>query len=137
MRATAALALLLLSGCAAVPMPTEPGAACPIAGSSDWAAWVNAMPGPGPNGQHLIVTGKVTVPTGGYRVSLEPGPVREIHPPVQEVILNVVPPSGAATQAIVEHEVRTSVPALPSYGAVIVRCGRDTVATIENVERAY
>ena len=37
-------------------------ATCPVVGASDWAAWVNAMPGPNAR-PTLIVTGKVTVPT--------------------------------------------------------------------------
>jgi hypothetical protein len=132
---TAAAASALL-GCAAVPAePTGPAGACPIAGSRDWRAWVNAMPGP--DRPRLIVIGEVTVPTGGWQLSLELGATREIDPPVQEVVLRAVPPSGAATQAIVTREVRGDFLALPRYGAVVVRCGSEVIAEISPVETAH
>ncbi len=109
---------------------------CPILSSTDWAAWVNAMPGPVARPK-LIVTGRVTVPTGGYRVTLQQGPLQEIHPPIQQMILRAQPPSGGATQAVVTHEVRAELPALESYGSVTIRCGSSTLASITDVERAY
>jgi hypothetical protein len=136
MRTPAPLILLpLLAGCMTPEEGSGPGGACPISGSSDWAAWVNAMPGP--ERPSLIVTGRVTVPTGGYQLALERGPLREIDPPVQEVTLSVRPPSGPATQAVVTHEVRGQWPALDRSGAVVVRCGGETLAEIRPVERAY
>lgn len=133
-----AAVLLLLGGCTAygdTPIPTEPGPPCPITGSRDWTAWVNAMPGP--NAPRLIVTGKVTVPTGGYRVSLERGEVHELDPPIQQIMLEAAPPTGGAIQVVTEQEVRGEFPALDRYGAVIVRCGRDVIATISDIQRAY
>jgi hypothetical protein len=143
--------ILLAAGCsgpndavshvAGDPMPPAPPARlpssdCPIIESSGWAAWVNAMPGPGSR-PTLIVTGRITVPTGGYAPMLETGPVQEIHPPVQIMILHPNPPRGGATQAIVTHEVRAEAPALDVYGSVVVRCGSITLADIKNIERAY
>lgn len=116
-----------------VELPTRD---CPILSSADWAAWVNAMPGPDARPK-LIVTGRVTVPTGGYRVTLEQGPLQEIHPPVQQMILRARPPSGGATQALVTHEVRAELPALDRYGSVTIRCGSATLAGITDVQRAY
>lgn len=120
-----------LGGCATT---TPKGEACG-ATTSGWRAWINAMPGP--ERPQLIVLGQVTVPTGGYRIALAPGPTREIDPPVQELILTVTPPSGPATQAIVTREVRAQMPALPRYGAVAVRCGSEIVAEISPVDTAY
>lgn len=108
---------------------------CPAASTSDWIAWVNAMPGPD-SSPTLIVTGNVTVPTGGYSLGLDLGPTLEMNPPIQQIILRVMPPSGGATQAVVEHEVRGEFPALPSYGAVEIRCGSERLATIADIERA-
>ncbi|HEV2746901.1 MAG TPA: hypothetical protein VGW34_06345 [Allosphingosinicella sp.] len=92
---------------------------------------------PGPERPKLIVTGKVTVPTGGYRLSLEQGPLLELHPPIQHVLLSVRPPSEGATQAVVTHEVRGEFPALDAYGAVTVKCGPEVLAEIRPVARAY
>jgi hypothetical protein len=122
-----------------VPLPRQvrlPAPDCPILSSADWAAWVNAMPGPDARPK-LIVIGRATVPTGGYRVTLEQGPLQEIHPPVQQMILRAQPPSAGATQAVVTHEVRAELPALDRYGSVTIRCGSSTLASITDVERAY
>lgn len=134
----APLSMLLLGACAAYGgPPTGNASACQNIQAREWAAWVNAMPGPGGNRPHLIVTGKVSTPTGGYRLSLAQGPVQEMYPPIQQVILNVDAPDGMATQAIVEHEVRGSFPALDTYGAVTIHCGGRVIATISDIQRAY
>ena len=143
--------MVLVAGCtgahdpvshsAGDPMP-PPGSArlptsdCPIIDSSGWTAWINAMPGPGSR-PTLIVTGRITVPTGGHAPRLEAGPVQEVHPPVQIMIVHPNPPRGGATQAIVTHELRAEAPALDSYGSVTVRCGSTTLADITDIERAY
>ena len=125
-------ALLALAGCAAPA--ASGGGACPILSSSGWRAWVDAMPGG--DRPRLWVLGQVTVPTGGYRLSLRRGAIQEIDPPVQEVILVVEPPTGGATQAVVTHDVRQDFDAEPRYGAVVVRCGKDILADIRPVPRA-
>ncbi len=143
--------VLLAAGCsrpndpvshvAGDPMPPPgpapmPSSDCPIIDSSGWTGWVNAMPGPGSR-PTLIVTGRVTVPTGGYAPTLETGPVQEIHPPVQIIILHPTPPRRGATQAIVTHELRAEAPALDVYGSVVIRCGSTTLADLKDIERAY
>lgn len=147
MRSRAPAALLLLAACGPVmpepapnPAPVSAGRArdCPIIGSSDWAAWINAMPGPPGSRPTLIVTGKVTVPTGGYRLALRLDPaVMESYPPQYSVWLDAVPPDGAATQALVTHEVRGQWPATPPVGAVHIRCGGSALTTIGTVETTY
>jgi hypothetical protein len=91
---------------------------------------------PGPGRPKLIVVGKVRVPGEGRQVTLQVGPTREIHPPVQEVMVRVTAPAGASTGALVEHDVRVEMPALDTYGAVVVRCGSRVLATIGDVIRA-
>ncbi|HRP12226.1 MAG TPA: hypothetical protein PLK37_14445, partial [Terricaulis sp.] len=63
----AALSAAALAAChtppAETPMPEQPAAGnCAVIESSDWAAWINAMPGPGAQ-RTLIVTGRITLPT--------------------------------------------------------------------------
>lgn len=130
----AAAAALALASCAAVPPGATPSA-CPIVSSSDWAAWVNAMPGP--NAQpELIVTGKVTVPTGGYQPALQLEQVAESYPVQVFTRFRPNPPSGPATQAVVTHEVRGEWPMSPPVGSVTVRCGDQVLARIAPVETA-
>jgi hypothetical protein len=129
-------AALLVASCAAVPADGAAAGECPIAGSSDWAAWVNAMPGP--NAQpSLIVTGKVTVPTGGYRPHLELEQVAQSYPVQVFARLHPNPPTQAATQALVTHDVRGRWPMSPPVGSVTIRCGGEVLARISPVETAH
>ena len=133
----AAATALLLTGCATFPAAAPPAsAACPIAGSSDWAAWVNAMPGP--TGPSLIVTGKVTTPTGGYSLGFESDLIRRESYPVQiAATLRVIPPAGPATQAVVTHDVRGQWPSAEPVGSVDVVCGNQVLARISPVQTAH
>lgn len=120
----------------APPSASGPSPDCPIIGSRDWAAHVDAMPGPNAN-PRLIVTGKVTVPTGGYRVALRMGPVAESYPVQVTVFLDATAPTGAATQALVTHDVRGSWRSEERVGAVTIRCGSRALARIDDIETAH
>lgn len=135
-RALAGPVALLLSSCAAVPAAPAGPMECGIVGSSDWAAWVNAMPGPNAR-PTLIVTGKVTVPTGGYRFAWRDMRVMESYPVQVAIELDAIPPSGGATQAMVTHDVRGEWPISPPVGAVTVRCGDMVLTRIAPVETAH
>lgn len=115
---------------------TPPSSDCPIIGSSDWAAWINAMPGPNARPK-LIVTGKVTVPTGGYRIDWADMRVAESYPVQIFADLRVVPPSGMATQVITTHDVRGEWPMDQPVGSFTVRCGSRVLARISPVETAH
>lgn len=131
------LPAFLLASCETVPPGEEaPGSdACAAITSGNWAAWINAMPGP--EGPRLIVTGDVTVPTGGWQVSLELGPTMRSQPPIQIVDLRLTPPGEMATQALVTHQARGRFPAYPAYRSVVVRCGDRELANISPVEMAH
>ena len=128
-----------LGSCAAVPpgAPQDPAGPleCAIIGSSGWAAWVNAMPGPNAR-PTLIVTGKVTVPTGGYRFAWRDMRVMESYPVQVAIELDAIPPAGPATQAVVTHDVRGQWPIDPPVGALTVRCGDMVLVRIAPVETA-
>lgn len=115
---------------------TPPSSDCPIIESSDWAAWINAMPGPNARPK-LIVTGKVTVPTGGYRIEWGDMRVAESYPVQVFADLRVIPPSGMATQVITTHNVRGEWPMDPPVGSFTVRCGDRVLARISPVETAH
>jgi hypothetical protein len=139
-RLAAVAALPLLSaGCLALPVVEETVySPCHAVASSGWSAHVERIPD-----HHnrpllkptLIVSGRVTVPSGGYDVSLDLGPVQRLDRPVQQILLRTRPPSGPATQALTDVEVRGAFPALKSYGAVTIRCGDGTFAIITPVPR--
>ena len=132
---------LLLAACATAypPPPPPPGQAadgCGIIASRDWAAWVNAMPGPNAR-PTLIITGKADTPTGGYRLAWRDLRVMESYPVQIDAELVAIPPAGAATQAIVTHDVRGQWPTQAPVGSVTVRCGGQVLARIAPVETAH
>ena len=93
---------------------------------------------PGPNARPtLIVTGKVTVPTGGYTWEWADMRVMESYPVQVVADLRVTPPAGGATQAIVTHEVRGEWPMSPPVGSVTITCGNRTLGRISPVETAH
>ena len=141
LRLAAALCLPLLAGsCLMLPVVEENVySACHATGSSDWSAHVERIPD-----HHnrpilrptLIVAGRVTVPSEGYSVSLDLGPVQMLDAPVQQVLLRTIPPSGPAAQALTIVDVRGAFPAMKRYGAVTIRCGDGTLAIIKPVPQS-
>jgi hypothetical protein len=103
--------------------------------SSDWKSWINAMPGPGAR-PTLIVTGQVTVPSGGYRFPWGNPQVLESYPVQVVAELQPVAPAGPATEALTTYDVRGEWPITPPVGSVTVRCGGRVLARISPVETA-
>lgn len=139
LRLLAVAGMLLIGGCQAVPGPPQepPSTAdCPIIGSTDWAAWINAMPGPAAR-PTLIVVGKVTVPTGGYRVEWADFRVAESYPVQIFGELRAIPPAGGAVQVVTTHEVRGEWPMDQPVGSVTIGCGGRLLARISPVETAH
>jgi hypothetical protein len=93
---------------------------------------------PGPNaGPTLIVTGRASVPTGGYRFAWRDMRVMESYPVQVAVDLEAIPPTEGATQAVVTHDVRGEWPMSPPVGSVTVHCGGRVLARIAPVETAH
>jgi hypothetical protein len=132
---------LSLGSCAPVPASPPQGPAggmeCGIIGSSGWAAWVNAMPGPNAR-PTLIVIGKATVPTGGYRFAWRDMRVMESYPVQIAVDIQAVEPREVAgAPVVVTHDVRGEWPIDPPVGALSIRCGDRLLARISPVETAH
>ncbi|PYG27208.1 hypothetical protein C8N36_11754 [Pelagimonas varians] len=107
-------------------------APCPVIDSMDWQAWVNKMPGP--DGPKLHVTGQITLPTPGYEVTLELGPLDRKAIPTQRLVLMATPPEGMAAQVIDPVEVTFEHPSqVRRYGAVAIVCGDTLLAEISPV----
>jgi hypothetical protein len=125
-------ALLVLAGLGGCywQVPESLYTPCSAIGSRDWQARIVDTPRP-----RLVVSGQVAVPTGGYRVALQRGPVQRLAPPVQQVVLRTTPPKGSATQAVVTHAVQGTFEPDEGVERVEVRCGDGIVALIPTIER--
>ena len=126
----------LLASCTTVPAGPAGPLACPITGSSDWQAWINAMPGPNA-GPTLIVTGKVTAPTAGYHFDWGDPVVMESYPVQVALQLRAHPPGGPTAPVVTTYEVRGEWPMSPPVGSVTVRCGDMVLARISPVGTAH
>ena len=106
------------------PMPdpaAETDANCPVIEATDWAATLG--PVEGAEGLHLIVTGRVTLPTPGWTVTLEAGIADRSAVPTQRVILTATRPGAMVAQVLTDYDLRLETPALaPAYRGVIVDC---------------
>ncbi len=94
------------------------------------------MPGPGKT-PRLIVTGEIGVkPAYRTRLRLDPATL-ESNPPQRTVILDVTQPSEPTIDLLTRREVRGEWPVTPPLGAVHIRCGRQRLAVIANIEVAH
>ena len=102
---------------------------CPIISSEGWGAWIEK------NGEEniLTVSGRVTLPSAGYRTSLVFGETREINPPGQTIKLIVTASPGASTQVVTEKEVVEQFNGLPAYSDVTITCGGRTIGRVDKV----
>jgi len=144
-----AAAFLMLTGCqtAAADTPVSSDdpirvdelfkatADCPIIDSGDWTAWVDDMPGPSKQPM-MMVSGKVRVPTGGYRLALRLDAIAESYPVQVTVVLDAFRPTSPATQAIVNHDLNGEFPVPPPVGSVTIRCGRQVIGRINEIVTA-
>lgn len=105
---------------------------CDILDDQNWHAEVASKDGQ----RALVVTGEVTVKTGGYTVSLNPGALEKTAPPSQHFDLTVVPPTGEVTDALETHPVEGSaVPAERRYLAAVIDCGGKEIERITQIDR--
>lgn len=136
----AVLGLLALTGVAPAPAHADNDAGtdaaatgCPVIASSDWKAWVNAMPGP--DGPQLHVSGQITLPTPAYTVTLTPGPADRMAPPMQRLILTATAPDGMVASVIETTEVSFALPTqMTQFRAVAIVCGDTLLAEISPVD---
>lgn len=135
------LAACALAACVGAPEPTpvteSRSNACPVYESSDWAAWINAMPGPGAQ-RTLHVTGRIVVPTPGYTATLTAGIADRSAIPVQQLNLNLSTTDGMALQVLTPLEVAYEGPAIAQqYRAIRIMCAGEQIAEITEIETAH
>jgi hypothetical protein len=138
-RAAAALLLLLPGGCLIPPPVTETVyLPCHATASSGWTAHVerigNGQPHPYVRSM-VVVEGEVTVPSGGYAVSLADGPMDRLAKPLQQVLVRTDPPPGPSTGALVTHRVRGVFELRKRATGVRIRCGDGTLAVLRDLPR--
>lgn len=123
-----------LAGCVIpVPVPETVYSPCHALSSGNWTAQVESYltaHGKPLTRYNLVVAGEVTVPTGGFRVWLEEGPVQEIEPRTLQILVRTDPPAQGATQAVVTHQVRGAFPAKERIAQVSLRCGDGILALV-------
>lgn len=102
--------------------------------TSDWYAWVNAMP-PGPARFH--VTGVVTMPTPGYDVKLAPAEPQGFNPRDLILELSIARRPGLWPQVVTAIPVRFDIdPYGDEYDSVLVRLPDGSGIPLR-VERAF
>lgn len=109
---------------------------CDILDSRDWEAWLDVMPGIDPS-PTIHVVGKVDVRTGGYTFEWQEGPLDRSAMPALRLRLIPVKPDDMALQAITTEEVHYAAPATASYSRVLVACGGETIAEIDEITEAH
>jgi len=85
--------------------------------AGEFKAWLDKMPGAN---NTLHVTGKVTVPTTGYHVSLVEAVPQGINPKILLLEVKKVKPSGPAGQMISHVPVRYDKPHSSDYTEVTI-----------------
>lgn len=135
--AAAAFAVTALAACETIdqPQPEPPGAPsrCAVVENRSWSAWVNAMPGPGASAS-LHVVGEIVLPTPGYTATLTAGAADRSATPIQQMILDLAPPTGPVAQVLTPATVRYQGPAISmQYRGVRVMCAGEVLADIKDV----
>ena len=85
---------------------------------SEFKAWIDKMPG---SNNTLYVTGKVTVPTTGFHVSLVEAVPQGINPKILILEVKKVKPTGPAGDVVEHIPAEFKKPHSPDYTEVTVR----------------
>ena len=133
--------LAVLMGCTTTTAPTPPPTVpppppCPVSASSDWRAWVNAMPGPSSTRPTLHVVGRVVLPWSSWEARFTTIRVMESSP-VQAVVELEFSTNSTEPKPATQVEVRGSWPSEAKVGSVTVMCNGITLTRISPVETAY
>jgi hypothetical protein len=98
-----------------------------------------------PPGPHLIVTGRITLPTPAWTATLEPGIADRSARPVQQVNLTLTPPDPnlSVIQVLADYDLRLETPAIGTapagespYRGVRVVCAGTVLVDLAGVTLA-
>ncbi len=105
---------------------------CPIYETRAWHAWVDQAGEDGAN--RLIVFGQVDLPSPGYAIDWEQGPMDRMNPPSLRLRLTATPPDGVVIQVITPTDVTLALPtAESSFRSVFILCGDRSLVEIPEV----
>ena len=108
---------------------------CPVIGSTNWNAWIDAEP-PGPSRLHI--RGEAVLPTPGYTVSWRVGAADRMMPPGQHMHLSFSAPDGVVAQVITTQDVDyVGEATYPEYRVIYVHCGDQQLAEITDIPTAH
>ena len=130
----ALIACTLLTGCY-VRVPETLYSRCDALGAEGWTARVE--PHRRVDGKPaILVSGSVTLPSAGYAVSLDEGPIERTQPRALQVLLRTDGPAGPAAQAVTRYPVQAVMPFDRKIAAVRLRCGDGILAEMSTIEPA-
>lgn len=105
-------------------------ATCNGAKTHSWKAWANLMPGPG-SSKDVHVTGRISVPTGGWKAKLAKRSPQGINVRILQLELHVTPPSGNVAQVLTEFDVKyTEKGGASLHDRVEIFCGSERIADV-------
>jgi len=126
----------LLAACY-VPVPETVYSRCDAVGAEGWTARVERRAQPnGRKRRMIVVSGRVSLPSAGYAVSVEPGPIERTEPRALQVLLRTNAPSEAAAPAVTLYSVEGLMPYDKHIGLVRLRCGDGILAEMARIEPA-
>ena len=129
-------ACALLTGCY-MRVPETLYSRCDALGAEGWTARVD--PGgqaDGKRGRRILVSGSVTLPSAGYSVSLDKGPIERTQPRALQVLLRTDRPDAPTAQALTRYPVEAVMPYDETIEAVRLRCGDGILAEMSTIEPA-
>jgi len=105
---------------------------CPIYETRAWHAWIDNA---GENGSNrLIVFGQVDLPSPGFIVDWEAGPMDRMNPPSWRVRLRATPPNGAVAQVIMPTDLTMILPTdISRFRSIVILCGDRSLVEISDV----
>lgn len=112
-----------------------PESACSIYESSKWHAWLDK--GGEDGGMRLKVSGEVTLPSPGYTVNWQMGPMDRAFPPSLRLRLTTqAPPTGQMNIQVLTVQAAdfTVASPVPQYRSIMVFCGDEMLAEIPDVQ---
>lgn len=129
-------AFALLTGCY-VRVPETLYSRCDAIGAEGWTARVERRTqANGRTNRGIFVSGSVTLPSAGYAVALDEGPIERTRPRALQVLLRTTPPSTPETQAVTRYPVQGFMSYDAGIEAVRLRCGDGILADVPRIEPA-
>lgn len=96
---------------------------CPIHDSRHWHAWIDQVD-PAVGTGRLNISGKVELPSPGYTLIFDPGPLDRRRPPALRIKLIANPPQNGSIQVITNENVRFSNETkVLHYRSIFLICG--------------